>query len=148
MIKARKGTPVYGTKYDNLLRGVFMNTKKNVNLGIIGSNNRARGLLTTLTTIPEAHISAVCDLIEERAQKGADIIKEKSGYMPDVCTDYHEILAKPDIDAVIIATSWNEHVGIAIDAMKAGKYTGFEVGGTSSIEQLSLIHISTFFLAQ
>ena len=112
-----------------------MDTKQTVNLGVIGSNNRARGLLTTLTTIPEAHVCAVCDLIEERAQTGAEIIAEKSGYSPDICTDYHEILARPDIDAVIIATSWNEHVGIAIDSMKAGKYTGFEVGGTSSIEQ-------------
>ncbi|MEG2597735.1 MAG: gfo/Idh/MocA family oxidoreductase, partial [Oscillospiraceae bacterium] len=54
---------------------------------------------------------------------------------PEICTDYHEILNRAEIDGVIIATSWNEHIQISIDAMKAGKYTGFEVGGTSSLEQ-------------
>ena len=41
----------------------------------------------------------------------------------------------PEIDAVVIITGWNAHVDVAIDAMRAGKYVGLEVGGAYSIEE-------------
>ena len=34
-----------------------------------------------------------------------------------------------EIDAIIVSSSWANHIHIAIDGMKAGKYVGVEVGG-------------------
>ena len=55
--------------------------------------------------------------------------------------DYRDLLAHPGLDGVIIATSWQDHVPIAIAAMRRGLYTAFEVGGTYSLDQCwQLVH--------
>ena len=41
----------------------------------------------------------------------------------------------PDVDAVIICASWDMHVEMCIEAMKAGKYVGCEVGGAYSLRE-------------
>ena len=50
-------------------------------------------------------------------------------------TDYKEVLQMPDVDAVIICASWDMHVEMCIEAMKAGKYVGCEVGGAYSLRE-------------
>ncbi len=56
------------------------------------------------------------------------MIHQYAQYPVSRYTDYRELLKRDDIEGVIIATSWNEHIKIAIASMRAGKYTGFEVG--------------------
>ena len=41
----------------------------------------------------------------------------------------------PEVDAVILFTSWDNHLNIAIEAMEAGKYVGCEVGGAYSVQE-------------
>ena len=69
---------------------------------------------------------------------------EKSrGVRPFGTTDYREVNAREDIEAVVIMTSWTTHILIANDAMKHGKIVGMEVGGASSIEECwSLVRVS------
>ncbi len=50
--------------------------------------------------------------------------------------DYHEILNSPDVDAVFVATGWESHVSVSIEALKAGKATAMEVGGAYNTEEL------------
>lgn len=40
----------------------------------------------------------------------------------------------PEIDAVVIMASWESHLNLACDAMRAGKYTAVEVAGAYSVE--------------
>ena len=44
----------------------------------------------------------------------------------EIYTDYHEMLAKGNIDAVIILTGHDNHHSIAIDALQAGKHVSVE----------------------
>ncbi|MBQ4051923.1 MAG: Gfo/Idh/MocA family oxidoreductase [Oscillospiraceae bacterium] len=62
---------------------------------------------------------AFCDLIPERAEEAA----KKYG-TPDakVYTDYHELLADPEIYAVHVLTPNVSHCQISCDAMRAGKH--------------------------
>ena len=46
------------------------------------------------------------------------------------------MLAIPHLDAVVVSTSWETHIPIAIDAMKAGVRPGVEVGAAYSLDQL------------
>ena len=66
---------------------------------------------------PDAEIKYFCDIIPQRAQEAV----EKYGCGTAV-TDYHTVLADPEIRAVSICTPNNMHPVIAIDAMRAGKH--------------------------
>jgi len=67
--------------------------------------------------IPEADLVAVCDIRLEVAQAVADELG-----IQRVVQDYHELLADPDIEAILIATSTNTHAFIMKDVAAAGKH--------------------------
>ena len=74
-----------------------------------------------------AESAAVCDLDSKRAESGKTRIerlyKGKIENPPkvDVYTDYKELLARKDIDAVTISTPDHWHAELALAAIKAGK---------------------------
>ena len=109
--------------------------KESVRIGVIGLSGRGSGMLGELLDVEGVTVPAVCDKYEDRAQNGKKIVKDKAGYDADAYTDYKELLARNDIDAVMISTTWITHARIAVDAMKAGKHAAIEVGGAASIEE-------------
>ena len=108
---------------------------ESVRTGIIGLGGRGRGLLYTALVCGQAKIVAVCDRYEDRLAAGANIVKEKKGYDVKTYSDYRDLLADKEIDAVIIASSWDEHFRMAIESLSAGKITAVEVGGAYEIEE-------------
>ena len=100
-----------------------------IKTAVIGLGCRGSLLASIIADMEEAEIVCVCDLYEDRQADAAAMIEKKSGRKPRVCTDYHEILHDKTIRAVIIAASWEAHVRIAVDCMRAGKITAMEVGG-------------------
>jgi len=64
------------------------------------------------------NVVALCDLIEERARK------RQTAFFPGaaVTTDYREVLARPDIAVVDIATHPRERLPLIEDALNAGKH--------------------------
>jgi predicted dehydrogenase len=53
------------------------------------------------------------------------------------------LVEAPDLDAVLVFSSWTSHIEIAIAAMKAGKRVAIEVGGATSIDSCwRLVHTS------
>lgn len=65
---------------------------------------------------PDAEIKYFCDILPERAQAAV----EKYGCGTAV-SDYHQVLADPEIEAVSVCTPNNMHARISIDALRAGK---------------------------
>ena len=114
-----------------------MKLKKELRCGIIGLGARGSGLLKGCL-IPMARdeklmkLAAVCDLYADRAKDAADMAEKAGLERPFETVDYHDILSRDDIDAVIVPAAWESHIQIAVDAMKAGKYVGLEVGGAYS----------------
>lgn len=107
-----------------------------VRLGIIGLGLRGGSLLKQLLLeMDNCEIVALCDTYQDKADASAAAVFEKKGNKPFVTTDYKEVLAKKDIDAVLVVTSWESHVKIACEAMEAGIPTGLEVGGAYDIEE-------------
>lgn len=53
---------------------------------------------------------------------------------PILYDDYKALLHDQNVDAVVIASSWEMHTRMAVESMKAGKYTAVEVGGAYDLE--------------
>lgn len=108
---------------------------KTVRLGIIGLGGRGIGQTETLLQMPDVEIVAVCDVYDDRVQKGQELVFEKRGVRPDGETDYKKVLARPEIDAICVFTSWETHIDICVQAMRAGKKVATEVGGANSVDE-------------
>ena len=109
--------------------------KETLNLAVIGLGNRGYDLLKN-SILPQDHvrIAAVCDVYADRIDRAVRLITEAGQPAPKTCTDYHAILSDPEVDAVLIASSWETHIKVACECMRAGKYCAMEVGGAYCVE--------------
>ncbi len=108
---------------------------RTVKIGVIGIGSRGVGQLDTLLGMPDVEVVAVCDKYEDRTKAAQEQVQKARGYLPAGTTDYRELNAMEGMEAVIIMTSWQTHIAIALDAMEHGKIPGLEVGGASSIDE-------------
>ena len=97
-------------------------------VAIVGLGSRGGSMLRAFySKQKDIEILYACDEYEDRAKDSADLIKEQMGNDCKWTLDYKEVLADPAVEAVLIYTSWETHIQIAIDSMKAGKITGWRV---------------------
>jgi len=116
-------------------------TEASVKLGIIGLGARTEVLLVSLFALEGVEITAVCDVSDAPIAKTLNLFRAAGQPAPAVFKDYHELLRRGGVEAVLAPTSWNAHLPIAAAALRAGKYAGIEVGGASSTEELwQLVH--------
>ncbi len=109
--------------------------KETINVGVIGLGNRGSGLLVNcILPQPGVRVRAVCDYYEDRRQKAIKAVTDAGQDEPFSTADYHEILTREDIDAVVIMASWESHLNLACEAMRSGKYTAVEVAGAYTVE--------------
>ena len=121
-----------------------------LNLGIVGLGARAQGLLYTIARMKdEVRLTAICDTRPEQVSVFMERVDKLGVPRPKVCSGHKELAALPEVEAVLIPTSWNSHLAVARDVMAQGKYAGFEVGGASSLEELwELVRASRQFNGQ
>lgn len=114
---------------------------KTIRMGVIGLGGRGSWWLGELLKMDDVQVNAVCDIHEDRMEKGREMCREKYGREVYGSVKAHDVVIRDDLDAVLITTYWNDHVKIAIDAMRHGKYAAFEVGPAQSIQQCwDLVH--------
>ena len=92
---------------------------KKIKIGIVGCGFIANGKhLPSIARFEDAEVVAFCDIVRERAESSA-----KNYGVPDalVCTDYKELLAREDIDAVHVCTPNVSHSEITVAALNSGK---------------------------
>ncbi|MCR5681989.1 MAG: Gfo/Idh/MocA family oxidoreductase [Clostridiales bacterium] len=109
---------------------------KTIRMCIIGIGGRGKWWLGELLKMEDVEITAVCDKHEDRMEAARAMCAERYGHEVYGSTDYRDVLARDDgSEAVLVTTYWNDHVPIAIAAMKTGRYAAFEVGPAQSIRQ-------------
>jgi len=101
-----------------------------VRIGLIGAGIIGHYDTDTALSIDGIELGAVCDLYTGRL----DYAKEKWGKDLFTTRDYRELLARQDIDAVLICTPDHWHQRMAVDAMKAGKHVYCEKPMVQRIE--------------
>ena len=102
-----------------------------VQVALIGAGGMGSGDATYAQQIPGVKLVAVSDLYDGRIERA----KERWGQDLFSSRDYREVLARKDVDAVIIGTPDHWHSKISIDAMEAGKDVYCEKPMVQKIEQ-------------
>ena len=88
-----------------------------IRLGFIGVANRGGQLINAARKLEQAEIAAICDV----DQRPLDKWRKEFGDKVDVCTDFREIIARDDIDGIVIATPDHWHAIQTIATCDAGK---------------------------
>ncbi len=109
-------------------KGYYPPSEK-INIGFIGTGKLANGYFKNFTKLPEAQVIAACDVYSAKleyfkSQVDAFYAEEKSNPGSNACvtySEYRDLIANKDIDAVIVATPDHWHAIQSIEAMKAGK---------------------------
>lgn len=90
-----------------------------VRIGIIGAGGIFRSRhFPGLAKVDDAEVVAVCNRSEESGRK----ISEEFGLSPDIMIDPHALIARDDIDAVMIGTWPYLHCPLVLEALDAGKH--------------------------
>ena len=88
-----------------------------IQIALIGAGIQGQGDTKVAVQVPGVKLVAVADCYDGRLEHS----KELWGNDLFTTRDYREILARKDVDAVIIGTPDHWHKQVAVDAMKAGK---------------------------
>ncbi len=118
-----------------------MNTKR-FRMGVAGLGARGTSLIKdVLLRMGDVDVVAVCDNYLPHLERGMDVVEKASGTRPMGTLDYHELMQSEELDAVLVSTSWETHIEIAIEAMRRGIPVALEVCGGYSIQRLwDLVH--------
>ena len=119
------------------LKNMAMNVGKNstVNIGVIGTGSRGGGLIPFLNEIEGINVIACCDVLPFRLEEGLSKVKEAAkGY-----ENYANLLDNKDVDAVLIATPFNTHAQIAIDAIDSGKHVYCEKTMAKGLQKINAL---------
>ncbi len=102
-----------------------------IRVGAIGTGSRCKYLMSVLNKVGGNEIVAVCDVYEpHRDEAKAKFTHDAAQYV-----NYQEVLARKDIDAVVIGAPDHWHVPITIAAVAAGKDVYCEKPVTHAIEE-------------
>lgn len=100
-----------------------------VNVGFIGCGQIANLHYPAYKKYDKARLLAVCDTDPELLAE-----RKKEWKVEKTYTDYHELLADPDIDAVEIITPHKLHEKMVFDALEAGKHVAVQKPMTISLK--------------
>ena len=95
---------------------------KRINLGVIGWGMQGPGNTKSFLVEKDCQVVAACDLDKNHLNSAVKTINEH--YQNKDCkaySDYRELLARPDIDAVMIAVPDHWHKLVAVEAARNGK---------------------------
>jgi predicted dehydrogenase len=101
---------------------------KKIHVAQIGCGRMGRSDMGNLLTEPLARVVAVCDLDSKRLAAGKKMAEDyytergEAGVKVKTFHDYHEVLASPEIDAVVVTVPDHSHAHVAIEAAIAGKH--------------------------
>jgi predicted dehydrogenase len=102
-----------------------------IRLGIVGVGIRGQQDLRAALSAPGVELTAAADVYGGRLT----LARELWGHQVFTTRDYHELLARPDVDAVIIAAPDHWHMQMAVDAMQAGKDVYVEKPMVQALEE-------------
>ena len=112
------------------MRGVPFARHETVRFGIVGTGLRGRSVLGELLAIDNVRVTALCDVVEEKAQRASKMITDAAQPAPAVIVagdhGFEQLVRRDDVDFVYTATPWEWHVPVMRAALASGKHCGSE----------------------
>ncbi len=110
-----------------------------VRIGYVGVGGMGTAHVENLLKIPGTEIRAVCDIVPARVERAQKMCREAGQPTPAPYTagvyDYKNLCQRDDLDLVYIATPWEWHVPMCLEAMSCDKHAAVEVPAAITIEQ-------------
>jgi predicted dehydrogenase len=107
---------------------------KRINVGVVGCGYWGPNLIRNFRSLPDCCVTVMCDVNEDR-------LKHLRSLYPEVACEtlYEQMLARRDIDAVVVSTAVKLHFPMAKASLLAGKHTLIEkpmAASTAQCEEL------------
>lgn len=110
--------------------------KEILNIGVVGVGGRGYYNLMELSSEnAPANIVGLCD-VDDRALAEAGKLLPAGVFS---CNDFRELVARPDVDAVLCATPDHTHAWVTLAALRAGKHVYCEKPLAHSMEETRLV---------
>ncbi len=108
-----------------------------VRIGIIGAGNIFRQRhFPGLAKIDDAEVVAICN----RSEKSGCAIAAEFGLSPEIMTDPHALMARGDLDAVMIGTWPYKHCPFVLESLDAGKHTFVQARMAMNLAEAKAMH--------
>ncbi len=131
-------TPILKQQGESVM-GLVVAKMDTVRVGFIGVGQRGSGHVKHYCHLEGVEIKAICDTDQIVIDNSIKYVTEQGFKKPDVYTgsdnSYRELLARKDIDIVIIATPWKWHTPMSIETMESGKHAFVEVPAATTLEE-------------
>ncbi|MBV6443692.1 MAG: Inositol 2-dehydrogenase/D-chiro-inositol 3-dehydrogenase [Saprospiraceae bacterium] len=124
------GTSLAAENIHKLQTNDFITSDERVRIAVIGAGIIGHYDADAALKIPGVELTAVCDLYTGRLEYA----REKWGNKIFTTRDYREVLARNDVDTVLVCTPDHWHDRMSIDAMNAGKHVYCEKPMVQKIE--------------
>jgi predicted dehydrogenase len=113
--------------------------QERVRIGFIGVGLRGRNHLHNLLLRDDVMVPAICDIDPGALLRSRELAGKLGHPAAEEYTGseyaYRDLLARSDLDGVVISTPWLWHTRMSVDAMRAGKYTGVEVSAANTLQE-------------
>lgn len=110
----------------------------NPRLGIIGTGGRGTNLLENFLAA-DVQVKALCDIVPDKAKNAQSMVEKAGQSAPALYTEgdyaFEKLVARDDLDFVVIATPWRWHTPMAVAALKNGKHAFSEVPAATSLSE-------------
>jgi len=117
----------------------IIGANEKVTVGAIGINGMGMADLRTFLRQDGVECAALCDVDRNVLEKRATETAELQGKKPDMYGDYRELIARKDIDVVIIGTPDHWHCLPMVEACEAGKDVYVEKPIANTIQECNIM---------
>jgi hypothetical protein len=136
---SKKKSKLYAPSTNKSVMDLVVSKMAVVRIGWIGVGRRGTNLMRLMCNIEGTEIKAICDVDPKAIERGQKLIHDAARPAPAVYSDgenaYKDMIARDDIDIVLVVTPWRWHTPMATDVMNAGKHAFVEVPAAFSMEE-------------